>query len=866
MPDGAAVSGPTSLTDSRAVPPADGAGAPHLRVLVVGSHRHLGSHLSALLSDAGHEVYGVGDEGLAGLPPDLPAYDLVYFCGAETYPADAVPKSMLDELEPEADLLRRVLAEHPRRLVLTSSASVYAPIGNGLLTEESDLGPTSGPGQHALALERAVTGAAEASGLPYAILRCAALAGKPSLGAKPVRRLKRSLVLHGLKAKPRYPEVRLRLHSPDDSDHARVADIVHVREVARAHVLTGNHLMANGESVVLNVGSGIPLTRAEVLAAATEVSQLETAIDEVVAAREPAGAVTALSVASAQQRIGWTASETGRRAAIVEELTGIANAVLRKRRLREGIEIEHRFLGSWLSRRWFSVAGLLTVADTTGTFSGKGVRFEVGGKLYRPRVASRMSARHPSKHARLVPYVLRVPRSELQSLPTSTPVRFVHLDPAGAWMKVALPYSSSVEENTHHRGRIHRMRDSGFVVYVRQGITNLYLGVRPPNRTDSLFLAPVIRAAQLGARLRPAHTILLYEKHASTYEESASVLFEGLVERGYRNVRFVLPRERIAEVPDTFVPYVVSRHSFRHFYHYFSATALLGTERIFHAAEASTASRPLLRQMDSDRYRYVFLQHGVMYMVALSATQRTWFRSRGVPGSKGVPDGSKVVCSSQLEARHFVELGGYRPEDLYVTGLPKYDRATRDADADRILIMPTWRPWEYNLVRIDPDAAPYVRMLKELLAAVPAELRDRTYVLPHPLIRSGLLGSELAPYLWPNDSYDEALRTCALLITDYSSISYDAFYRGANVVFWWREKDECMRRYGADLMIDEHTAFGPVCRDGVELTSLIEASYCAPQHDEYVRRYRRIVEFHDNRNTERLIGMLERDGIIGPPS
>ncbi|MBW6467913.1 MAG: CDP-glycerol glycerophosphotransferase family protein [Coriobacteriia bacterium] len=840
--------------------------APRRRVLVLGSHRHLGAHLTTLLKDAGHEVHGLGDEDLANLPPDLPAYDLVYFCGAETFPADAVPKAKLDELESEADLLGQVLSAHPRRLVLTSSASVYAPTDEALLTEGSGLGPTSVPGQHALVLEQALTAAAEASGVPHAILRCAALAGRPPLGLKPVRRLKRGLVLHGLKAKARYPEVRLRLHSPDVPDHARVADIVHVREAARAHVLAGAHLMEGGESLVLNVGSGVPLTRAEVLAAAAEVDQIKAAVDEAVAAREPAGAVTALSVASAQQRIGWTASETGRRAAVVEELTGIANVVLRKRRLRDGIEIEHRFLGSWLSRRWFSVAGLLTVADTTGTFSGKGVRFEVGGKLHRPRLTSRIGVRHPFKRARLVPYVLRVPRSDLQTLPTSNPVRFVHLDPSGAWMKVALPYSSSAEENAHRRGRIHRMRESGFVVYVRQGISNLYLGVRPRNRTDSLFLAPVIRAAEIAARLRPADTILLYEKHASTYEESASVLFEALVHRGYRTARFVLPRERFAEVPQVFRPYVVPRHSFRHFYHYFSAKALLGTERIFHATEASTASRPLLQRMDSGCFRYVFLQHGVMYMVSLSATQRKWFRSRGVPGSKGVPDGSKVVCSSQLEVRHFVELGGYRPEDLYVTGLPKYDRATRDADADRVLIMPTWRPWEYNLVRIDPDTAPYVRMLKELLAAVPPRLRDRTYVLPHPLIRSGLLSSELAPYLWPNDSYDDALRTCALLITDYSSISYDAFYRGANVVFWWKEKDECMRRYGADLMIDEDTAFGPVCRDGAELTRLIEASYRVPQDAEYARRYRRIVEFHDNRNTERLIGMLERDGIITPPS
>ena len=44
--------------------------------------------------------------------------------------------------------------------------------------------------------------------------------------------------------------------------------------------------------------------------------------------------------------------------------------------------------------------------------------------------------------------------------------------------------------------------------------------------------------------------------------------------------------------------------------------------------------------------------------------------------------------------------------------------------------------------------------------------------------------------------YDDILKHTKLLITDYSSIAYDAFYRGCNVIFYWEELQECLEAYG----------------------------------------------------------------------
>jgi len=454
-----------------------------------------------------------------------------------------------------------------------------------------------------------------------------------------------------------------------------------------------------------------------------------------------------------------------------------------------------------------------------------------------------------------------IPRPLLTSFPIHSPVRIEIPSAEGESVVRRLPYALIGRSRRHLRGHIHALPEQNSSVYVRQSAKNrLYITVRPRNHTDSPWMAPRIVLARLASRFMRHDTVLLYEKNASRYEESASIVFERLIDSGYRHVRFVLSRSEIGSVPKRYRRYVLPRFSLGHFAHLFSARTLLGTEVPAHAAELRTANRTLLRFLNSGKFTFVHLQHGVMYMVSLDSDARKMVRQ-----GKDFPRSSKVVCSSQAEANHFIEQADFAREDLYVTGLPKFDRATREPDADKILIMPTWRPWEYNSVRKDALETSYGRELLEMLNAVPQHLRGKVHLLPHPLVRDAFLGTPMEDLMWRDGSYDEALRQCAVLVTDYSSIAYDAFYRGARVVFWWKDKDECMTQYGGRLMIDEGTAFGPVCHTADALRQAVLAAYGAEQSAEDVRRFKRIVEFADGDNTGRVVEALKRDGLIGSP-
>ncbi|MDO5491404.1 MAG: CDP-glycerol glycerophosphotransferase family protein [Bacillota bacterium] len=406
------------------------------------------------------------------------------------------------------------------------------------------------------------------------------------------------------------------------------------------------------------------------------------------------------------------------------------------------------------------------------------------------------------------------------------------------------------------------IRSGGKVMYFRQTAGNkMWFVVRSENRYDSRAEGLRVFYAWLLSRVmgRSDH-ILMFEKESSRYEESASVLFEKLVDQGYRNVYYLIDRDNpaVKDLNETYRAQMIEKDSFRHLLYFFRCHRFVGTETMEHAAQLRTSNRRLMAKARSTDLTHVFLQHGVMYMVSLDADARAGFIDRQV-------DQYRTVVSSEAEAMHFILLGGLKREELYITGLAKFDRSVRDEDADWIMIMPTWRRWETNLAERDFRSTGYYRMLENMVNAVPDEWKDRIIVKPHPLMEQMMERSEtqLSRYLRPDMSHDEVLRRCRLLITDYSSIAYDAFYRGANAVFWWGEMSECMKHYGgAHLMLNEYNAFGDICYTQGQMEQAVRAGYSMEQNPDYVRKYRRIVEFHDNRNTERIIGKLKEDHIL----
>ena len=441
------------------------------------------------------------------------------------------------------------------------------------------------------------------------------------------------------------------------------------------------------------------------------------------------------------------------------------------------------------------------------------------------------------------------------------------------YMKAAFKYDGQIFEEKAIRFSLFRSRYKAshgkYLIDKKHGLNsffretrkgNIALTVRNINVTDKLLNRVKLNFAWLLSQIvsfyNPKSLVLLFEKNASKYEEGAKIVYEYLCDHEKNNAKFILDKttfDALSELDPRYRKGLVISHTLRHYYLFFRSRVFIGTETLAHCVELRVQNKHAQNKLKDPNIKYIFLQHGPTYMVSLDSPQRTFFRRSEVKGEM------YIAVNSELEKRHFVDLGGFKGSDLLLSGMPKFDACYQNPGADKIVIMPTWRAWEFNEIRVNPKDTKYWKMIERIKAAIPQDLQDRIVVRTHPLFDINDSGT-----IRQTESIDVLLRDTSLLITDYSSVAYDAFCRGANVIFYWEEKDECMRNYGepTHLMINSDTAPGYICWNPKSLTEIIDKAYGKPQPKKHVDNFNKIISFHDGKNTERLISMLENKGVL----
>lgn len=519
---------------------------------------------------------------------------------------------------------------------------------------------------------------------------------------------------------------------------------------------------------------------------------------------------------------------------------------------------------SWLKKDYFKAMTLFKVM-TSMEINQKEVQVIVGEEIAQSSFLLKRGIPW-LKNSRLNICYFKLPIKSVEEMKRNNRIRWVWKDQDGFGYEKRVNYG--LKGNTYRVDHIKILRGKKRSVYYRANDQkSLILTVRPINYTDARKERIKLRiAAFLAKFVRSKAYVMLYEKDCARYEESASIVYEKLLNEGHKNICFVLDekyyKEHLDEIPEMYRKNIIAKYSFRHYLMFFGCKTFISSESIGHALETWCYSKPVRKRLVDKNFNYIFLQHGVMYMISLNSPSRKMFSQMPKKAAK-----YRVVVSSELEAEHFITWGNHKSEHIYLTGLCKFDRNQWNHDADKIVIMPTWRPWEYNDAEENLTRTNYYQMLKRMIRAVPKELEDQLIVLPHPLIAEIFRKreKEFEKFLPDqNIKYDTILQDTKLLITDYSSISYDAFYRGSNVIFYWEELTQCLDAYGegTKLMLNDQNAFGDICYNEKELSESIVQSYRADQKRDYRKNYEQIVKFHDGNNTKRLLEYLKKDGII----
>lgn len=254
----------------------------------------------------------------------------------------------------------------------------------------------------------------------------------------------------------------------------------------------------------------------------------------------------------------------------------------------------------------------------------------------------------------------------------------------------------------------------------------------------------------------------------------------------------------------------------------------------------------------------VFLQHGVMGTKWMAPNY-----------GKSVPsfETDLFLVSSKREKEYIVQDFGYRPDEVAVTGLSRFDAlfdGQTPAVPGQILVLPTWRDWLQ-----DPDGFTETEYFEQWRAFITSprlrELLERhgghVVFCLHPNMQrfsSYFETPGVRVVLQGEVDVQQLLKESEVLVTDYSSPGFDFSFLDKPVLYFQFDVRRFLGRWGSHLDLENELP-GPIAYtlDGVldNLAAALErGSTIEPQ---YAARAARFLTHRGGSNNERIIEAIQ---------
>lgn len=309
--------------------------------------------------------------------------------------------------------------------------------------------------------------------------------------------------------------------------------------------------------------------------------------------------------------------------------------------------------------------------------------------------------------------------------------------------------------------------------------------------------------------------VWLVGERSNTAQDNGIVLFHWLRENTDIEAYYVIEEDSLDYEPIQHMKNVLVFGSPEHFEVAFRAGVLLCT----HDIENILPYKPARGFFGYENTKKIFLQHGVLGRKNVEYHKRNY----------ELPFDLFIVSSEPEKEAVVMEEMGYSDEEVAVTGLARFDRLVQNKEPRDILLMPTWRDW------INTDEAflaseyylAYTNLIQnEKLLSLLDEHNINLYFYPHyraqNYFQHGIRDMHERIKFIPLGSVtvQRLLIRHALLITDYSSVSFDFTLLDKPVAFYHFDVDRFFRR-GILRPIDE-TFIGGIASHEEELVSIIE--------------------------------------------
>ena len=386
--------------------------------------------------------------------------------------------------------------------------------------------------------------------------------------------------------------------------------------------------------------------------------------------------------------------------------------------------------------------------------------------------------------------------------------------------------------------------DSHFL-HDTEGNLHYYLVTTTPfnNTKIETFAVPAnIELTKEGA-LKDRNIWLIGER-TDTAQDNGIVLYQWLRDHTDVEAYYVIEKDSKDYKNVSNDPHVLKFGSQEHYDVSLKAGVLLGTHDLENILPFKTA-RGFFHYEDTYK---VFLQHGVLGRKNVEYHKKFY----------DVPFDLFIVSSDEEKEEIVMEEMGYESEEVAVTGLARFDRLVQNEPPKDILLMPTWRDWintdqqflesEYfskyvNLIN-NPDLNNLLRHHNIRLNFYPhyraQDFFERNINLEHSQVNFIPFGSR---------KVQDLLIEHALLITDYSTVSFD-FIKMKKPVIHYHFDDERFFRKGI-LRPIEDTFIGRIAQSEQEMVDLIK-----DRIDHHFENYdvdiSGVIKFQDQQNCERI--------------
>jgi glycosyltransferase involved in cell wall biosynthesis len=288
-------------------------------------------------------------------------------------------------------------------------------------------------------------------------------------------------------------------------------------------------------------------------------------------------------------------------------------------------------------------------------------------------------------------------------------------------------------------------------------------------------------------------------------------------------------------------------------------------------ADAPVINPPRIQEFMEPQWRFTFLQHGV-----IKDDLSRWLNYKQIDlfVTSTVPEHASIAGDHT----------GYpfTTKETVLTGLPRFDRLQQVGQRfpvekrDLVLLTPTWRQWlvenleagsqERNLGAAALDSEfvqEWVGLLRDPgLARACEEAGVRLGFLPHPNLAKLLPALDLPPHVltfsYDGNDVQELFARARVLVTDYSSIAFNAAYLERPVVYFQFDAEQVLM--GAHVgqrgyFSYERDGFGPVVQErGSAVTSIRDAlAEGGAPLPEYLERIEATFPHRDGGCSERVV-------------